>query len=122
MGRLHPAWCIVVLSHTFHTRWSHAQLFLFHNVTSVALWIWQNKCSMTAKKGCFLLCVFFSLFFKIGRATLFFISLFFGGLQHSECRILVPQPEIKRMPLALEAWNLNHWTTRDVLSLFFIKV
>ena len=30
------------------------------------------------------------------------------------CGILVPQPEIKPMPPPpVEAWSLNHWTTRE---------
>ena len=28
--------------------------------------------------------------------------------------ILVPQLGIEPMPLALEAWSLNHWTSREV--------
>ena len=27
---------------------------------------------------------------------------------------LVPQPGIESMPSAVEAWSLNHWTTREV--------
>ena len=30
------------------------------------------------------------------------------------CGILVPQQGIRPMPPALEAWSLNHWTTREV--------
>ena len=30
------------------------------------------------------------------------------------CGILVPRPGIEPMPPALEAWSLNHWTTREV--------
>lgn len=43
-----------------------------------------------------------------------FITLFFGhgcGLHD-----LVPQPGIKHEPPALQAWSLNHWTTREVPS------
>ena len=29
--------------------------------------------------------------------------------------ILVPRPEIKPVPPAVEAQSLNHWTTREVL-------
>ena len=29
--------------------------------------------------------------------------------------ILFPQPGTKPMPLAVEVWSLNHWTTREVL-------
>ena len=29
-------------------------------------------------------------------------------------RILVPRPEIEPIPTVLEAWSLNHWTTREV--------
>ena len=31
------------------------------------------------------------------------------------CRILVSQPGIKPMPLAVEAQSSNHWTTREFL-------
>ena len=30
------------------------------------------------------------------------------------CGILVPRPGIELVPPALEAWVLNHWTTREV--------
>ena len=30
------------------------------------------------------------------------------------CGILVPRPGIELMPSAMEAWSLNHWTTREV--------
>ena len=30
------------------------------------------------------------------------------------CGILVPWPGIDPMPPAVEAWNLNHWTAREV--------
>ena len=36
------------------------------------------------------------------------------------CGILVPQVEIEPMHPAVEAWSLNHWTTRKVpYYLFF---
>ena len=34
------------------------------------------------------------------------------------CRILLPRPGIKPMLFAVEAWNLNHWTTREVFTVF----
>ena len=40
----------------------------------------------------------------------------------SGCRtwgISVPRPGIEPMPLALEAWNLNHWMAREVPELTF---
>ena len=33
---------------------------------------------------------------------------------HTACGILVPQPGIKPMPPAVEAWSRNHWTTGEV--------
>ena len=30
------------------------------------------------------------------------------------CKILVPQKGIKPAPPAVEAWSVNHWTTREV--------
>ena len=45
------------------------------------------------------------------------IKFFFFFLLHVEAHgILVPRQGIKPMSLALEAWSLNHWTTREVLS------
>ena len=34
-------------------------------------------------------------------------------LCHTARGILVSQPGIKPMPPAVEAWSLNHWTTRE---------
>ena len=31
----------------------------------------------------------------------------------------VPQPRIEPMPPAVEAWSLNHWTTREVPGRYF---
>ena len=37
------------------------------------------------------------------------------------CGILVSPPGIKHMPLALEAWSPNHWTTREVPKAFTLN-
>ena len=37
------------------------------------------------------------------------------------CGILVPQPGIKPVPLAMEAQSLNHWTTREVPEIKILK-
>ena len=44
----------------------------------------------------------------------FFLFFFFFWLCLTTCRILVPQPGIKPMPLAGEVWSLIHWTAREV--------
>ena len=46
----------------------------------------------------------------------FFFAFFcFCFWPHSmACRILVPQPGIEPTPPAVEAWNLNHWTTKEI--------
>ena len=36
------------------------------------------------------------------------------------CKILVPRPGIEPVLSAVEAWSLNHWTTREVF--FFFKL
>ena len=46
------------------------------------------------------------------KASGLFIYLFIFGCE--ACGILVPWPEIKPVPLALEAQSLNHWTTREI--------
>ena len=43
---------------------------------------------------------------------LFFVLFFFAV--PLACGILAPQLGIEPVPLALEAWSLNHWTTREV--------
>ena len=35
------------------------------------------------------------------------------------CGILVPWPGIKPVPLALEVWILNHWTTKEITGYYF---
>ena len=46
---------------------------------------------------------------------LFLPFFFFSG--HSMRHGDLPQPGIKPMPPAVEAWSLNHWTTREVPTL-----
>ena len=37
------------------------------------------------------------------------------------CEILVPQPGIELVSPALEAWSLNHWTTREIPKSVFLN-
>ena len=46
-------------------------------------------------------------------------SFFFPLLHHEACGILVPQLGVETVPPALEAWSLNHWTTREVFMVVF---
>ena len=58
--------------------------------------------------------------FSASHSSLFFLFIFnFFWLHHAACGILVPWPGIEPMPLAVEAWSLTHWTTREVPSLLF---
>ena len=52
---------------------------------------------------------------------LFVLWIFVCLPHYSVCGILVPWPGIKPVPLALEAWSLNHWMAKEfpVLSFFF---
>ena len=50
---------------------------------------------------------------------MFYFTYFFV---YVACGILVPQPGIQPGPLALEAWSLNYWTTREVPLLSFFKL
>ena len=51
------------------------------------------------------------------RSVLFVVvwGFFWGVGGHASCGILVPQPGTEPVPLVLEAWNLNYWTTGEVL-------
>ena len=46
----------------------------------------------------------------------------FIWLHRGVCGILVPQPGIKPMLPALEAWSLNHWTSKEVQELCVLNV
>ena len=53
----------------------------------------------------------------------FFSYLFFFILTHPVAlRILALQPGIEPMPPAVEVQSLNHWTTREVLRCFLLKI
>ena len=54
-------------------------------------------------------------------ASKYYLNEFFFFLDHTvqhACGILVPQPDIKPMPHAVEAQSLNHWTSRESLTEF----
>ena len=48
----------------------------------------------------------------------FFFSFFSFWIA---CRILVPQPRIEPILLAVEALSLNHWTSREVPNSILIQ-
>ena len=59
------------------------------------------------------------MFFKLLHVFVLFCfegvyCLFWSG--HRPCGILVMHPEMEPTPSALEAWSINHCTTREVLS------
>ena len=45
--------------------------------------------------------------------------VFWFWSQHEACGILVLQPGIEPTPPALEALSLDHWTSREVLTVVF---
>ena len=48
-----------------------------------------------------------------------FIYLFIFLPHHVACRILISQPGIEPMSLAVKVQSLNHWTSREILLYFF---
>ena len=48
----------------------------------------------------------------------FYLRNFFFFALHS-MRLLVPQPGTEPELPAVEAWNFNHWTTKEVLEDIF---
>jgi len=65
---------------------------------SCKMGIWLSHCPL----------LFFSKLHLKNKAKLF--SLVMPGV----CEMLVPQPGIEPAPPALEVWNPNYWTTRQV--------
>ena len=54
-------------------------------------------------------------------ASILFSVLFVCVLPYCvSCRTLVPGPGIKPMPLAMEAWSLNRWPSREVHIMEFL--
>ena len=49
------------------------------------------------------------------------LLLFFGHTACLVCRILVPRPGSERSPTAMKAPSLNHWTTRELPMVLFLK-
>ena len=52
------------------------------------------------------------LFFPFQKIKKFFMA----------CWILVPWPEAEPMPLAVEAWSLNHWIASEVPWVLFVTI
>ena len=53
---------------------------------------------------------------KVSQLSIYF----FGGGRPHGMWDLVPRPGIEPTPRAVEAWSLNHWTTREVPPSFFL--
>ena len=45
---------------------------------------------------------------------IFLDFFFFFGCVLGHAGVLIPQPGIEPRPSTVEAWSLNHWTTREV--------
>ena len=52
---------------------------------------------------------------------IFFSSFVGRAVNHKVCGSLVSWPGVEPAPHALEAWSLNHWTTREVPHVFLVK-
>ena len=63
----------------------------------------------------------FYLYLYVFLLFVFLFYFLFLAMPHS-IRDLSSQLEIERMSPAVEAWSLNHWTTREVLYAFIIDV
>ena len=62
-------------------------------------------------------------FFCFALVWYFFVSLVFYfifcfWLHCAAYGILGPEPGMESSPPAVEAWSLNHWTTREVSSVY----
>ena len=56
-----------------------------------------------------------------GVLKFFFTVNFFFFFWHAACGILVPQPEIEPVPLALGAQSLNHWMFGEAPRFFSLN-
>ena len=69
-------------------------------ISSVCIFVCVNICAQNTKQE------------VISHYLIFFFLA--THAEHAE----LPQPEIEPKPSVVEAQNLNHWTAREVLSLF----
>ena len=88
----------------------------------------MNECIINSVHSSFIksVCCFFFLIFLFTRLIFIhvtsFLSLFLKlifKLLAMPCGMFIPQPGIEPIPPAVEAWNVNHWTTRKVPHLIF---
>ena len=47
---------------------------------------------------------------------------FFFGCVLGHAGVLIPQPGFEPRPSTVEAWSLNHWTTREVPEVMHILI
>ena len=98
-NRLSPAaWPFCQLLVTCSVAWQSVSIM-------ISYWYWCFSFSVRVTSGLFFLS----------------LSVSFFWLCPTSCGILVPQPGIEPAAPALEAWSLNHWTTREVQRPTFSK-
>ena len=97
--------------------WAHLALGISHvPALPVTCLLWEWSCHILA--SCSPLGSLCSNSREYGSSS-FLGCFFFFWLRHGSCWILVPQPGIVLVPPPLEAWNLNHWTAREVPKIHF---
>ena len=64
------------------------------------------------------ICTYIYIYIKL----LYFIFNYFFGYAMQHVESLLPWPGIKPMPLAVEAWSLNPWTTREVHLMEYVFI
>ena len=58
----------------------------------------------------------------LNKVDIIKINLTCVSFDHVACRILVPQPGIEPGPLAVKAQRPNHWTAREFLPFFLMRL
>ena len=96
----------------------HSRLFSFGPNTFLESSILDPRCSDFGNGTCGVSsCLWLLPWCKDFRAVYTFKNIFW--LNHSACRIPVPQPGIKPGPPAVEVQSPNHLTTREVLGCLY---
>ena len=61
------------------------------------------------------------LYIHLSISCIFYLFIYLYRPHHMACEILILSSGIEPVPPTLEVWNLNHWTYREVLSIYLKK-
>ena len=96
----------------------------FSSCVCFVYFIWKDERGITLLEIMLILWdgIYVHIYIYIYIKLLYFIFNYFFGYAMQHVESLLPWPGIKPMPLAVEAWSLNPWTTREVHLMEYVFI